>query len=67
MLLQIDILCCQQNRIGTKGDKGSTIMLAMRLLQLTKGTSLDEAMSSSKEIKPAALSIVELCLVEGIS
>jgi len=31
------------------------------------GTSEDEAMSSSEEIKPVALSIVELCLAEGIS
>ena len=29
--------------------------------------SQDEAMSSSEEIKPVALSIVELCLAEGIS
>jgi len=29
--------------------------------------SRDEAMLSSEEIKPVALSIVELCLAEGIS
>jgi len=29
--------------------------------------SRDEAMLSSEEIKPVALSIVELCLAEGIN
>jgi len=43
------------------------MMLAMKLLHLAKGTSPDEAMSNSEEIKPVALSIVELCLAEGIS
>ena len=32
-----------------------------------KGTFQNKAMSSSKEIKPVALSIVKLCLAEGIS
>jgi len=32
-----------------------------------KGTSQDEATLSSEEIKPVALSIVELCSAEGIS
>ena len=32
-----------------------------------KGTSQDEVMSSSEEIKPIGLSIIELCLAEGIS
>ena len=32
-----------------------------------KGTSQDEATSSSEEIKLIAISIVELCLAEGIS
>jgi len=31
------------------------------------GTSQDEAMLSSEEIKPIALSIVKLCMAEGIS
>jgi len=52
---------------GTKEDKGITMMLAMWLLWLAKGTSQDEAMLSSEESKPVALSIVELCLAEGIS
>ena len=50
-----------------KEDKGSTVMLAMWLLCLAKSTSRDEAMSSSEEINPIALSIVQLCLAEGIS
>ena len=32
-----------------------------------KGTSRDEATLNSEKIKPVALSIVELCLAEGIS
>ena len=32
-----------------------------------KGTSLDEATLSSEEIKPLAVTIIELCLSEGIS
>jgi len=32
-----------------------------------KGTSQDKATSNSGKIKPVALSIVELCLAEGIS
>jgi len=51
----------------TKDDNGSTMMLAMLLLQLAKSTSWDEVMSSNEEIKPVALSIVELCLAKGIS
>jgi len=34
---------------------------------LAKGTYWEEATLSSEEIKPVALSIVELCLAEGIS
>jgi len=54
-------------RTGTKEDKGSTMMLAMWLLWLAKRHILDEVMLSSEKIKPIALSIVELCLAEGIS
>ena len=43
------------------------MMLAMWLLQLAKGTHRDEALLSSEEINPILLSIVELCLDEGIS
>ena len=43
------------------------MMLAMYLMWLAKGTSQDEVMSSSEEIKPVSLSIVELCLAEDIS
>ena len=32
-----------------------------------KGTSQDEVMSNSEEVKPIALTIVEICLAEGIS
>ena len=45
-------------RTGTKEDKGSTMILAMWLLQLAKGTPQDKAMLSSEEINPIALSVV---------
>jgi len=60
-------LALSAKRTGTREDKGSTMMPCMWLLQLVKSTSLDEATSSSEEIKPVALSIVELCLAESIS
>jgi len=47
-------------RTGTKEDKRSAMMLV-------KGMSQEKAMSSSEEIKPIALSIVELCLAKDIS
>ena len=42
------------------------MMHALYVLHLVKGTSRDEATSNSEQIKPVALSIVELCLA-GIS
>ena len=36
-------------------------------MMLVKGMSQEKAMSSSEEIKPIALSIVELCLAKDIS
>jgi len=60
-------LALSAKRTGTKEDKGSTMMLAMWLLQWQKGMSWDKAMSSSKEIKPVALSVVELCLHQSVS
>jgi len=60
-------LALSAKRTGTKEDKGSTMMLTMWLRRLVKGMSRDEVTSSSEEIKPVALSIVELCLAEGIS
>ena len=40
---------------------------ALELLQLAKGTSLDEATSNSAKIKPIALVVVELHLSKGVS
>jgi len=34
---------------------------------MPKGTSWAEVMSNSEKIKPVALSVIELCLTEGIS
>ena len=34
---------------------------------MPKGTSWAEAMSNSEKIKPVALTVIELCLTEGIS
>ena len=43
------------------------MMRALQLLDGQKGTSQDEATLNSGKIKSVALSIVELCLAEGIS
>ena len=51
----------------TKLSFGRTMMQAMELLQLAKGTSLDEATLNSEEIKPVAIAIIELRLSERIS
>ena len=51
----------------TKVTFGKTMMRSLELLWLTKGTSLDEAMLKSEEIKPVALAAIELRLSEGIS
>ena len=42
-------------------------MCAFQLLRLEKGTSQAKVMLKREEIKPIALSIAELCLVEDIS
>jgi len=49
----------------TKEDKGKSMIHALNILQ--RGMSWDKVLLSSEEIKPIALSIVELCLAEGIS
>ena len=43
------------------------MMQGMELLWLAKGTSRNEAMLNSEEIKPVALGIIKLHLSEGIS
>ena len=43
------------------------MICVLHILWLAKGMSWEEAMSISEEIKPVALSIVELCLAGGIS
>jgi len=52
-------LALSAKRTGTKEDKGNTMMLLCGYCSWGKGMSRDEAMSSSEEIKPVALSIVE--------
>ena len=45
----------------------TAMIQALELLWLAKSTSWDEAMLNSEEIKPIALTIIELRLSEGIS
>ena len=40
---------------------------ALELLQLAKGTALDEVMLNSEEIKALAIAVIELRLSEGIN
>jgi len=42
-------------------------MQALELLQLMKGTSRDKAILNSEEIKPVTITIIELCLSDGIN
>jgi len=50
-----------------KKDKGNTMLHTLQLLRFVKGTSQDEAMRVSEEIKPVASAISKLHLSEGIS
>jgi len=50
----------------TKVSFGRTIMRALELQQLVKGTSQDEAALNIEEIKPITLAVIELRLSEGI-
>ena len=43
------------------------MMQALELLELAKGTSPDEAMLNSEEIKPVAVAIIKLRLSKDIS
>ena len=43
------------------------MMHVLYILWLEECTSQDEAVSNSEEIKPLAISNVELCLAEGIN
>ena len=45
---------------------GRTMMQAIELLLLAKGTTCCKAMLNSEEIKPAVIAIMELHLSEGI-
>ena len=47
----------------TKGSFGKTMMQALELLQLAKGTSPDRVTLKSEEIKPVAIAIMELRLL----
>jgi len=51
----------------TKVNFGRTMMQALELLQLAKGTSREEAMLNSAKIKPIALAVIKLHLSEDIS
>jgi len=48
------------------GHKGKSMKNALHVQWYGKGTSRVEATSNSEKIKPAALTIVELCESEGI-
>ena len=68
MLLQINTLRCQQKYWNTKGGQRQVHGVCIVRTEVgKKGTSQDKAMLNSKEIKPVALSIVELYLAGGIS
>jgi len=54
----------EQKRTKVSFDR--TMMRVLELQQLAKGTSPDEAMLNSEEIKPIALVVIELRLSEGI-
>jgi len=54
-------------RNGAQRRTKVTMIQALELLQLAKGTSPDKATLNSKEIPPVAIAIIELCLSEGIS
>ena len=51
---------------NTKEDNDKPMMHVLYILRWQNATSWDEATPNSKEIKPIALSIVELCLGGGI-
>ena len=57
------LVLINKNNWNTKEDKVYSYVYC----DWQKGTSQEEAMSSSEEIKPIALSIVELRLAEAIS
>ena len=61
MLSEINILHCRHKELEQRRTK---VAFAMQLLWLVKSMSWDEM---TLVIKPVALSIVELCLAEGIS
>jgi len=70
-VLQIVTYKAAEKGMEYKGEQrasfGRTMMQALELLQLAKGTSQDEAMSNSTKIKPIAFAVSELRLYEGIS
>ena len=49
------------------GDKDKSMVHVLYILRLVKGTPWDKVTLSNEEIKPIALSTVELRLAEGIS
>ena len=61
---QINTFCCEWN---AKEVTGKSMKNVLYILQCTKGTSWVKAMSNSEKIKPIALTVIELCLSEGIS
>ena len=62
-LSQIDTLHCQQKELEQRRTK----VAPCGYCGGQKGTFQDKATSNSEEIKPVGLSIVKLCLAEGIS
>jgi len=50
----------------TKEGTGESMKSTLIFISAPKGTSKDEATLNSKKIKPIALTVIELCLSEGI-
>ena len=65
--LSSENLCCQQKELEQRRTKVAPSYLPCGCCGWWVGMSCEEAMLSSEEIKPVAISIVELGLAEGIS
>ena len=67
MLLPNPLFAVSKDEWDTKEDTGMSMKNALYILRYAKDTSQAEATSNSEKIKPVALTVIELCLSEGIS
>ena len=68
MILQSNTLHYHQRQMAHKGvHKVHETCIVCTLCEMQKGTCETEATSNGEKIKPKALTIIELCLSEGIS